>query len=620
MCGIAGRLFGGQRQGGAAPSDATRAMQRALRHRGPDGEGAFVDDDVSLLHTRLALVDVLGGTQPLQSADGRFVLVVNGEFYGRRRHMAALEARGAKPTTSSDAEVLLWTLALDGQDGLSGLEGEYAFCFWDRQRRRALLGRDVLGVKPLVWARDDDGAVVFASEAQALQRGLARPRAVDVNVVAQTFVCPPLSGREHLPLRGLQSVPAGGVLVVEDDGDGGAAVSHQRRRRHRPLPSPDRAKASAHPQREALLTALREAVRDRCDADADVGVLWSGGLDSTAILALSSGEADTHDLVRHAYSLRFDDDAVARGAGSIVVGDDAAVVAAHVDVLGVRHHWADASQASLLADLDALFRSQDRICAWEQELSQRALARRAALDVKAVLVGDAADETHAGYPFALSLPAVAHPRAFVERFAGPLRASLLRPSLRGAVDDVVDDCLAVAANDDVAFGEGLRAQRRATQAVILERWLPRLLHNGDLHTMAFGLEARVPFADERVLAVAAAIDLDDAFGANNDGADDIEALPEKRVLRAALSGVVPPTIAQRAKSALPRDERSGPAYRRRLREALGAPRRREALASIFDLGAVDAFVGSDAVVDDAERTVLFSLLAIDGFFRFHGGT
>jgi asparagine synthase (glutamine-hydrolysing) len=573
-------------------------------HRGPDGAGSFVDDGVALVHTRLALVDVSGGAQPLRSPDGRYALIVNGELYGHRARLKHLEARGAQPQTRSDGEVLLWTLILDGPAGLDAVVGEYAFCFWDGRTRQAIVGRDVLGVKPLVWANDDDGAFVFASELKALRQGLhARARLCE-QTLAQTFVCPPLSGRDALPVAGARSLPAGAVAVVVEGADGAGDLRLLRRRRHHAF-SGEGPKASP----AQLADALRAAVADRCDADVQVGALWSGGLDSTAILALSPPA----EHGRHTYSLRLDDGAVGHGGDSIVVDDDAAVVAAHVDDFTIAHHWVCASRDALLDDLEGLFASQDRVVAWEQELSQRALARRARTDVKAVLVGDAADETHAGYPFALLPPTVTHPAAFLRRFGAGLRTSLLRPTLRDAADAVVDDCLAVAADAGAAFDADLGTQRRGMSAVILERWLPRLLHNGDVHTMAFGLEARVPFADERVLAVAQGVAIDDAFCDARGLVDGCG--PEKRFLKAALAGVVPPAIVARAKSALPRDERLGPAYRAVLQRRLADPQ--HALATIFDIDALRALSSQTHVVDDGERMALFSVLAVDGYLRHH---
>jgi len=595
MCGIGGALHVDVRRGEDLPL-AGRALRERLAHRGPDGEGAYVGDGAWLVHTRLALVDIAGGAQPLQTPDGRFTLVVNGEIYGHRARREALLARGAVFRTTSDAEVLLWAIALDGPEAVAHLEGEYAFCVWDSVARRAWLGRDLLGVKPLVLARRGR-SLWFASEAQALRAALPGLE-VDVDAVARAFACPPLSGSDALPYRGVESAPAGVVLEVSD-GDVRVVVDRRRRR-----------KSAAADLDGALVAALRAAVSDRIDADVEVGAFLSGGVDSTAMVAAALDDPRAPRPLR-CTSIAY---AGPRRAGSIVVGDDAE----HVRGLAARWPLAlttigSVDDAERLRVLEAVWASQDRIAAWEQELSQRRLAEAAVKSIKAVLVGDAADETHAGYTFLLETPTCLHPAAFVARFGGALRRAMLRPERRGAVDDIIDDALAVASAHDAPFGgSDVNAARRATTAVIQGRWLPRLLHNGDLHTMAVSLEARVPFADERVVAVADAIDVNDAYAEE----DDDDPVPEKRVLRRALRGLVPASILARRKSALPRDEDAGPHFQRLLRERLDGSGR-ERLATIVDIDAARALLDRDPH-DDVVRAALFSTLSVEAFLRHHG--
>jgi len=633
MCGIAGVLFlddsdrGTLRRRRPPPSFLSRLQDR-LAHRGPDGAGCFVDDGVGLVHTRLAINDVHGGQQPLSTPDGRFTLVVNGEIYGHRRQRLRLQGQGAQFSSASDAEVLLWALALHGIDGLDDIEGEFAFCLWDGLARQAILGRDLLGVKPLVWHRRGP-TVWFASEAQALVAVLPSVT-VDVDVVADTVLCPPWSGSDRLPFVGLESVPAGAVVVA--DGRGPARVVRQARHRlgRSPIPAP-----SPHELRDAL----QAAVDCRLDADVPVGAFLSGGVDSTTLVALAL-QSNTRPLP--CFTIRFDahDDCppgagmpgstvgttVGSTAGSIVVGDDAPFVEDLARGWPLMLTRVKASRPGLLDELEALWASQDRVAAWEQELSQRFLARAAAATVKAVLVGDAADETHFGYAFALAPELVTHPAHFMNRFGARRRRDLLVPGLRRRYDAVVDDAIAVADDDGTPFGPGLVQGRLAMSTVILRRWLPRLLHNGDVHTMAFGLEARVPFADRRVLAVAGRVGIDDAWrdvaagdGGDGDGDGDGDRVPEKRFLRRAVAGLVPDAIRRRRKSALPRDDGLGDAWQARLAGVLRDDDARARLARVFDIPALDRLADPTATpIDDEVRAVLFSVVSVDGFLRHHG--
>jgi asparagine synthase (glutamine-hydrolysing) len=606
MCGIAGALFltrGSQRpqRGQPAPAWCERA-KAALSARGPDGHGTFLDDGVALVHTRLALRDVAHGQQPLYTPDGRFTLVVNGEIYDDGRARERLTARGAQFRTRSDSELLLWALVLEGADGLDQLEGEYAFCFWDRLAQSALLGRDPLGVKPLLLARQQ-GALWFASEVKALLAMLPERPALRPDAVVEALVAPALSGVSRTPFWGIDCLEAGSVLELRAQRERVWARSSF-------ALQPGDASSSTH---AALRDALLSATHERLQADVEVGAFLSGGVDSTALV--SAGIAQGHTPLR-CFTIRFDHHLGAAeravSAGSIVVGDDAPFVEELAQRWPIALTRVHASRTALLAELDALGRSQDRIAAWEQELSQRFLARAAAREVKAVLVGDAADETHYGYAFALTRAVCASPQALLERFGYSARRALLRRELWPLADALDGEYRALSAQAGLAYGASERADRLATSSLLVQRWLPRLLHNGDMHTLAFGLEARVPFADRRVLALASQVAVDDAY-------TPFQGVSEKAFLRRAVADLVPSAILARPKSALPRDDGMGPLFRQRLRELLCAPRVRERLASFFALEALDALVETRASPDDITRASLFSVLAFEAFLRHHVG-
>jgi asparagine synthase (glutamine-hydrolysing) len=627
MCGIAGVLFhrAGRecpRRGAPAPR-FTRLLIERLKHRGPDGHGVFVDDGVALVHTRLAMLDREHGAQPMSTPDGRFTLVVNGEIYNHRRLRPILEARGAQFRTQSDAEVLLWALALATQDAGAGavdvtrlgggvaIEGEYAFCLWDAKARSAIFGRDPLGVKPLVVSAGVAGELWFASEVKALRAVLpadGNAGAVDHAAVVDAFVAPALSG-DTVPFLGVYAVTPGASFAIDvggrTHGVGLGALKH------------GRGGGDVVDVERDIGAALRAAVADRFDADVPVGAFLSGGVDSSSIVAaaIQAGAAEKERL--RCYSIRFDEGSRGAVEGSIVVGDDepyTEMLAERWPIELVRVH---ASRASLVEDVENLFASQDRIVAWEQELTQRALAEAATLDVRAVVVGDAADETHFGYPFAFEAPTCHSPQALLERFGLSRRVALLRESVAARASTIAERAVDFTPGERFVADDGtrgtLRANRRAMESLVRARWLTRLLHNGDLHTMAFGVEARVPFADSRVVAAASLVDVDDAF------VDDGHARgPEKRALRAAVAPWLPREIVERRKSALPRDEGMGPLWRELVVAMLADKRRRERVAEFLDLGALAVFLADTAAgVDDGERAILFSVIGIDGFLRHH---
>jgi len=599
VCGIGGVLFhrddgSAPRRGGPLPPALSR-LQVALHHRGPDGVGAFVDDGIALVHTRLALVDVAAGQQPLRTPDGRYALVVNGEIYGHRRRRDDLLGRGAVFQTRSDAEVLLWSLVTDGPAAVFDLEGEFAFCLWDTRERRAWLGRDPVGVKPLVLAHDA-GALWFASEAKALLAALPRRRVVDEDALVEVFAAPALSAG-RLPFAGFSALPPGVVLEVDAGGSRVVATASTVAR----VGGDDDIRA-----------AIADAVRDRLDADVEVGAFLSGGLDSSAIVA-----AVLHERERlRCFSMFFADRT--RSAGSVVVDDDTAFVEDlaqqwPIDLVRVR-----ADSAAVDVECDALLASQDRVVAWEQELTQRVLARAAAKDVKAVVVGDAADETWFGYAFALTETACASPSSLLALFGFNERQALLARHLRPRAAFLDERLRAEAAAAGTPFDNNqdknsLRNNRLAMSTLLRSRWLSRLLHNGDLCTMAFGLEARVPFADRRLRALAAGVDVDVGFCDHGFG-------PEKVVLRRAVAALrgpaLPHAILERRKSALPRDESMAPRWRARCRDLLADARTRERLGAFFDVDAVAGFVAGTSDGDVA-RGVLFSIVGVAGFLAHH---
>ena len=208
MCGLAGEL-----RWDAPPDEArVRRMSAALAHRGPDGEGLQVTQHACLAIRRLALRDVLDGSQPMSSPDGRWHLVFNGEV----DNADALRLRYADRwvfRTRCDTEALLAALALEGEAVLSGLDGMFAFCLWDAERHEALLARDRLGIKPLVFAAGE--TFLFASECKALLAGGMRAIA-SLDAIAEVMTAAPFSVRP--PFVGMEMLAPGSLLRVRRDG------------------------------------------------------------------------------------------------------------------------------------------------------------------------------------------------------------------------------------------------------------------------------------------------------------------------------------------------------------------------------------------------------------------
>src|SRR5262245_42293047 len=210
MCGIAGLLsFDGQR-----PERALlEAMAQALRHRGPDGEGFHCDGGLGLAHRRLSILDLEGGSQPMTSADGGHVIVFNGEIYNFVEMRRDLEARGHAFTTRSDTEVILHAYEEKGADCVEDLRGMFAFALWDPRRRRLVLARDRVGIKPLYYP-PGPVRLVLPSHLKALLIPPAVPRSIDPHAISE-FLTYQYIPSPRTAFVGVRKLPAAHVLIAE---------------------------------------------------------------------------------------------------------------------------------------------------------------------------------------------------------------------------------------------------------------------------------------------------------------------------------------------------------------------------------------------------------------------
>ncbi len=523
MCGIAGRL--NFRTGAPVDPGILHGMGDLLAHRGPDGEGFWHQEAVGLAHRRLAIVDLSDAArQPMTAEDPRVRVVLNGEIYNFRELRRELESRGHRFRTRSDTEVLLAAYAAHGIDCLSRLRGMFAFALWDGGRRRLLLARDRTGKKPLYYRLDADG-IVFASEPKAFLADPAFEVRPDMAALSDylTYHYVPAPGSAF---AGVRRVPAAHYLLVED---GQMRLERYWRLRYQPKRSLPEADAAAE-----LLEHLRDAVRCRLVADVPLGAFLSGGIDSSAVVALMA-EAGAAPV--RTFSIGFEEREydelpyarlVARRYGTdhheFVVRPEA------VDVLPrlVWHYNEPYADASAIPTL------------YLAELTRR--------HVTVALNGDGGDESLAGYrrylaggiagryaglagplrrPLAAALSALPAPgrrMAYARRFLATLGepparryaslASHLDPALK---EELTTEEFRRAAGDRDSLEHVAQAFRReeggdlvdAALAADVETYLPDdLLVKVDIATMSHGLEGRSPFLDHRLMEFCAGLPSD----------------------------------------------------------------------------------------------------------------
>ncbi|HWH95375.1 MAG TPA: asparagine synthase (glutamine-hydrolyzing) [Baekduia sp.] len=556
MCGIAGIHDGAPR--GAADEGVVHAMLDAIAHRGPDDWGLHVDGPVALGVRRLSIIDVAGGHQPIANEDGTIVVAYNGEIYNYRALRERLLRSGHTLRTHADTEVIAHLYEELGDDCVCELDGMFGFALWDARRRRLLLVRDRLGVKPLYWARAG-GQLVFGSEIKALLCHPDLRARLDHDALAAFLLLKYVPAPQTM-FAGVTALPPGHLLVADA---GGVRV-----RRwwdvsfRRPEVPPDEEEAA-----ELLRAALEEAVRSHLVSDVPFGAFLSGGVDSSLVVALMSRE------------LRAPVRTFAVGFGGD--GEDlselpyARMVAERYET---EHEEVVVGAGDLVALAEKVVWHLDQPIADNACLANYLVAELAARRVKMVLTGEGGDELFAGYaryagerlaPVFGALPPRARALgvALSRRTRIPPRPrialyALCQPEERRRFATWFA-LMSPAAREALAVGELADAVARAAPeslfAAALERadgpdrisrmlyvdtklWLPDdLLARGDKMSMAASLEARVPLLDHRLVQFAAS--LPPEF--------KVKGLSRKYLLKKVARDLLPGPILDRPKKGFP---------------------------------------------------------------------
>ncbi|MDF2488538.1 MAG: Asparagine synthetase [Pseudomonas sp.] len=549
MCGIFASV-------GHAPEQVDlEAALTALTHRGPDGRAGYRDPEhaVVLGHTRLSIIDLATGAQPLFSQDGQKVLVCNGEIYDHARLRAELMADGFTFATGSDSELILYLYERDGLDFTRHLRGEFAFVLLDRRLGRVIACRDRFGIKPLFvhQAPERPGGLLFASEAKALfASGLAAASIDPVKLRDMLSFVPMDSPFEHVSV-----VAPGHCLVVDLETLKCESIPYW------PLdllPEPLPTTCSEADLRQTLRTHLEEAVALRLQADVPVGVYLSGGLDSTAVAALA---AQLRDQPIDAFCISFSDHAEF---------DEALIAERTARHLGARFHKIECTREDLLTHLeDSLWFSETPAVNYNG-VGKFLLSRLARQHVTCVLTGEGADEALLGYGYfkaegqGLSSHAYGRhaERARPKRSSGaselddafgfvpqPEMAELFAP----AAQNTLNRLFAPRHRRHLNLTSPLHALRRRLDRAELDRLpllnklqtfsirgllSPFILANlGDRQEMAHSIEGRTPFLDHRLFQWLAK--LPNEWKLRGD--------VEKYLLREAVKDIIPEEVYSRRK-------------------------------------------------------------------------
>ena len=506
MCGIAGVVH---TDGRAVDASALTRMAEAVAHRGPDGRGTWNDGSVGLAHTRLAIIDLHGGRQPMVASDSGCVLIFNGEIYNYKALRQTLEADGARFIEQSDTEVVLRAYERWGDASVDRLHGMFAFAIWNPQTRQLFAARDRIGIKPFYY-RWLDGTLTFASELKAvLASDATAPRALDVRSFDRYLRLQYVPAPRTM-VEGVRQLPPGHTLTLRVDAQ---QLDERRYWQAHAVPG---AQASIAQFQERI----GEAVRSHMVADVPVGALLSGGVDSSLIVAhmVRAASAPVHTFAVGFEDAGLDERTAARR------------VAAH---LGTVHHEQVVTDSDAAETLPRIVSAMDEPLADYAALPTYLIARFAAQHVKVVLTGEGADELFAGYR-----------RYRRDRLLAPV--ARLRPAYQPSHVFSRRDTSRLIGRDPSALERESAVGRRAPGALNrlllrdIEGWLPdNLLVKVDRMTMLCSLEARVPYLDHQFVEWALGVPAPHKLPLLRGG--------DKLLLRRAAATMVPEQIAGRKK-------------------------------------------------------------------------
>jgi asparagine synthase (glutamine-hydrolysing) len=286
MCGIVGIVdLRSEREFGRELIDR---MNKVQHHRGPDETGVQIEPGLALGHKRLSIIDLANGQQPMVSADGRYVIIYNGEVYNFRELRAELEPLGHVFKTHCDTEVLLCAFAQWGEGCVTRFRGMFAFAIWDRHAKSLFLARDRLGIKPMFWCELPDGCVAFSSELKSLFELPNLPREMDVRAVEEYFALGYVPEPRTI-FSGVNKLSPGYMLTLTR---GQSAAARPKQYWDVPFEPMHGADATEEDLGQELIERLREAVKVRLVSEVPLGAFLSGGVDSSAVVAMMAGLSD----------------------------------------------------------------------------------------------------------------------------------------------------------------------------------------------------------------------------------------------------------------------------------------------------------------------------------------
>ncbi|MER7080594.1 asparagine synthase (glutamine-hydrolysing) [Saccharopolyspora kobensis] len=545
MCGITGWVsYGADLVGQRHVIDE---MTATMACRGPDETGTWVRRNVALGHRRLAVIDLPGGTQPMEAETpgGSVVVVYSGETYNFTELRAELSGRGHRFRTDSDTEVVLRGY-LEWGEGLAGrLNGMYAFAIWDEREQKLVMIRDRMGIKPFYYSPTPDG-VLFGSEPKAILANPLVPRVVDSTGLRELMAFTKAPGWSLW--KDVHEVEPGTVVRVDA---GGIRTSVYWTLETRPHTD----------DRETTVAKVRELLVDTVDrqlvADVPRCVLLSGGLDSSAITGMAAARLAEQGEQLRTFSVDFSGQEENFQPDELRDAPDAPFVRDVAKLVGSAHQDVVLNPADLTdpAVRRAAVRAKDIPTGLgDMDISLYLLFKAIRAESTVALSGESADEVFGGYRwFHDDSPrnTTTFPWLAFQNAVSTDRTAFLRPDVRDHLDVpayIGDEYAAAVARIDHLDGESAEERRMRTVCNLhLTRFVRVLLDRKDRISMAVGLEVRVPFCDHRIVE----------YVYNTPWSMKTFDGKEKSLLRRAAEHVLPPSVVGRVKSPYPSTQDPG---------------------------------------------------------------
>ena len=539
MCGIAGEI----RPGGGLTGDRMRQVQQSLRRRGPDQKGLYLSDCAELVHTRLCVVDIENGRQPMSCVyDGRrYVIVYNGELYNTDELRGELTARGCRFSGHSDTEVVLNAFAVYGEECVYQFNGIFAFAVWDEKKRRLFFARDRIGVKPFFYTVGN-GSFIFASEIKGILAATGRQPEIDQQGVLEIMLIGPGRTPGCGVFKGIQELPPAHFGFFDEKG----------LRLHEYWRLTDREHTDSFEQTaERVRFLLTDSIRRQMISDVPIGTFLSGGLDSSLISSVAARVLKEKGEPLKTFTVSYKDNDRYFKASKFQPGSDSDFVGKMVDYRGCESHVIEIDTPELVQALFDAVDARDLPGMADVDASLLLFCREIKKHVTVALSGECADEIFGGYPWYRD-PSVRAVNGFPWAQSTAYRAGFIREDYISGIDPAefvqrkYDDTVRSASK---LPGLSPLESRMKEMVTLNHQWfMQTLLARKDHMSMYSGLEVRVPFCDYRIAEY--------LYGVPWECKDYRSR--EKGLLREAMKEFLPDEILWRKKSPYPKTHH--PAY------------------------------------------------------------